>query len=251
MTDEGPTTVILATDSFLIGDGLEAIFANISDITVVGKVHTVDGLVESIERVRPDTAIICVRSLVVTTAAIVAAVRHLRLTYRTLGLVIISDRVNDFAVELIRGGPTGIAFLLDEELPGVEEVVHAVRGSRMAASYLDPSVVESLIRRGDNVGINDLTPREVNILEQMAHGMSNRGIAEELHISVKSIEKGVTAIFHKLGPFNQGMSDRRVSSALVYLRRQTDPFRSDPGSEDDPPPMVLLDQKRLADGSAW
>ena len=58
----------------------------------------------------------------------------------------------------------------------------------------------------------------------MAHGLSNRAIADALHISVKSIEKGVTAIFLKLGPFDQGASDRRVSASLAYLRTQTDPF---------------------------
>ncbi len=249
--NEDPVTVILATDSFLIGDGLEAIFAGIPDITVVGKVRNVDDLMASIDEIRPDAVLICVRSLVVTTPAIVAAVRNLRLTYRKMGIVIISDRVNEFAVELVRSGPTGIAFLLDEELPGVDEVIHAVRGSQMAATYLDPSVVESLIRRGDSAGINDLTPRETDILEQMSHGMSNRGIAEELHISVKSIEKGVTAIFHKLGPFNQGLSDRRVSSALVFLRKQTDPFHSDLGDESEAPPMVLLDEKGLVVGGGW
>jgi DNA-binding NarL/FixJ family response regulator len=105
---------------------------------------------------------------------------------------------------------------------------------------LDPSIVESLIRRGDATGIRDLTPREVDILERMAHGLSNRAIAEELHISVKSIEKGVTAIFLKLGPFNQEFSDRRVSSALVFLRAQTDPFGTVEESDESSAPLILL-----------
>jgi DNA-binding NarL/FixJ family response regulator len=246
---EDSTSVVLATDSFLIGEGLEAILADLPDITVVGRVRRMDQLIESVDELGPDAVLICVRAQVVTTTAIVAASRHLRLTYPTLGIVVISDRVNGFALELLRGGPTGIAFLLDEELPDVDTVVHALRGSQMGATLVDPSVVSSLIRRGDAAGIDELTPREVDIVQQMAHGMSNRGIADELHISVKSIEKGVTAIFLKLGPFNQGFSDRRVSSALVYLRGQVDPFGSGktPEHTEHPPArMVLLEGQRQA-----
>jgi DNA-binding NarL/FixJ family response regulator len=248
-SDESPTTLVLATDSFLVGDGLEAILANIPDITVVGRVRTMDELVESIEVVAPSAVLICVRSQVVTTTAVVSAVRHLRLADPNIGIVVISDRVNEFALEVLRGGTTGIAFLLDEKLPDVQAVIDAVRGSRTGASLVDPSIVGTLIRRGDAVGIDDLTPREVDILEQMSRGMSNRGIAEELNVSLKSIERGVTAIFFKLGPFNQGLSDRRVSSSLVFLRSQTDPFRSG-GSSGSRRSLVLLEDEGLAAGAA-
>ncbi len=223
---EEPITVVLASDSFLIGDGLESILAGIVDVQVVGKVRDVGHLTQSIEDIRPNAVLISVRSQVVTTAAIVAAARQLRFSYPDMGIVVISDRVHSFAVELLRGGPRGIAFLFDEQLPGVGAVIAALRESRTGATVLDPSIVETLIRRTDAAGIEDLTHRELDILEQMAHGLSNRAIAEELHISVKSIEKGVTAIFLKLGPFNQGFSDRRVSAALTFLRSQTDPFGS-------------------------
>jgi DNA-binding NarL/FixJ family response regulator len=239
-SSEDPVTVVLATDSFLVGDGLQAILATVPDVEVVGRVQTVENLVSSIDEIRPQTVLICVRSQVSTTTAIVAAARHLRVAYPGLGIVVISDRVNEFALELLRGGPAGMAFLLDEQLPGIEAVVTALRGSRTGATSLDPSIVESLIRRGDATGIRDLTPREVDILERMAHGLSNRAIAEELHISVKSIEKGVTAIFLKLGPFNQEFSDRRVSSALVFLRAQTDPFGTVEESDESSAPLILL-----------
>ncbi len=125
---------------------------------------------------------------------------------------------------MLRGGSSGIAFLLDEGLPGIGEVLNALRGLNIGQTILDPSVVDSPIRRGDVVGIADPTPREVDVLEQMAHGLSNRAIADELHISVKTIEKGVTAIFLKLGPFDSRATDRRVAAALVFLRNQSDPF---------------------------
>jgi DNA-binding NarL/FixJ family response regulator len=249
--NDSPITVVLATDSFLVGDGLAAIFADVSDVEVVGRVRGVEHLAPLIDDVQPHAVLICVRSQVATTTALVAAARQMRLDYPEMGIVVISDLVNDFAVDLLRGGPTGIAFLLDEQLPGVDAVVSALRGSRMGATSLDPSIVQSLIRRGDTTGVGDLTPREVDILEQIAHGMSNRAIAEDLHVSVKSIEKGITAIFLKLGPFNQETSDRRVSSALVYLRTQMDPFGPAHGSLDSEVPLVLLmaQEDTTADGA--
>jgi len=141
--------------------------------------------------------------------------------------VVISDRANDFAFELLRGSASGIAFLVDEQLSGIGAVRGALRGLQVGQSVLDPGILDALIHRGGDEGIADLTSREVEVLEQMAQGLSNRAIAEKLHISVKSIEKGVTAIFLKLGPFDQGISDRRVSAALVYLRHRVDPFGPD------------------------
>jgi DNA-binding NarL/FixJ family response regulator len=117
-----------------------------------------------------------------------------------------------------------MAFLLDEQLPGLDAVLNAVRGLDSGQTVLNPRVVDFIIRRGDTPGLEDLTPRELDVLERMAHGLSNRAIADDLHISVKSIEKGVTAIFLKLGPFDPAVVDRRVSAALVYLQAQSDPF---------------------------
>ncbi len=234
------TTVVLVSDSFLIGDGLSALLSGVPDVQVIGRVHHLDELETLLEDLTPQATIICIRSQVVTTTAVVAAVRRLRVAYPKMGLVVISDRVDDFALDLLRGGSSGVAFLLDDQLPGIGDVLSALRELRKGQTVLDPSIVASLIRRGDSVGIDSLTPREVDILQQMAHGLSNRAIAEELHISVKSIEKGVTAIFLKLGPFNEGFSDRRVESALVFLRSQTDPFGTTREYGNKTTPIVLI-----------
>ncbi len=223
-TEPDPITVVLATDSSLIGDGLTALLEDVVDVEVVGRAKDLDDLPRLVDSLLPQAVILSVRSRVITPGATVATARRLRISHPDTGIVVISDRADDFALELLRGGSSGIAFLLDERLPDFGAVLGALRQVQFGQSVLDPSTIDSLIRRGDIGGIDDLTPREVDVLEQMAHGLSNRAIAEELHISVKSIEKGVTAIFLKLGPFNQGASDRRVSAALVFLRAQADPF---------------------------
>jgi len=232
---------VLATDSSLIGDGLTALLADIADVEVVGRTKDLVDLAHLVDKLLPQALILSVRSQVVTAGATVATARRLRESHPDMGIVVISDRADDFALELLRGGASGIAFLLDERLPDFGAVLGALRQVQFGQSVLDPVIIESLVRRGDTGGIGDLTPRESDVLEQMAHGLSNRAIAEELHVSVKAIEKGVTAIFLKLGPFNQGASDRRVSAALVFLQAQTDPFGPVHSRHHRATPVVVLE----------
>ena len=248
-------TVVLVTDSFLIGDGLSALFADIPDVEVVGRTDNFDELFRLAENLAPSAAIITIRSQVVSTMATVRAARHLRDLRPDMSIVIISDRSDRFALEVLRGGSSGIAFLLDDHLPDIGTVVGALRELRRGQTVVDPSVIDSFIRRGDTLRLDELTPRETDVLEQMAHGLSNRAIAEALHISLKSIEKGVSAIFLKLGPFNKGSSDRRVSASLVFLRSQIDPFGpiGDTGEGDAPMVPFTCDRSSapVAGSTAW
>ncbi len=248
MSDHLPMTVALATDSSLIGDGLIAQLTGVPDVEVVGRVDDLEQLVHLVDELVPRAVIITIRSQVIDSLTIVETVHGIRTAHPDMGVVVISDRANDFALALLRGGSSGIAFLLDEKLPGIEAVVGALRGLQLGESVLDPSVVDFLIRRGDCWGIEDLSPRELDVLEQMAHGLTNNAIAEEVHLSVKSIEKCVTSIFLKLGPF-QRSSDRRVSAALVFLRAQTDPFGPIQQPDRVNPVVVLADvDDMLGDG---
>ena len=240
--DQDPITVVLASDSFLIGDGLASLLADVPDVEVVGRASILDDLLPLVDELAPQAVIISVRCQVVSTTATISAARRLRATHPETGIVVISDRVDGFALELLRGGAAGIAFLLDEQLPGIETVLESLRVLQAGQTVLDPSIVDSFIRRGDVSGIEDLTPRENDVLAQMAHGLSNRAIADELCLSVKSIEKGVTAIFFKLGPFDPAGADRRVSAALVFLRAQTDPFGPIAGDGVRTFPVVVLSE---------
>ena len=216
--------VTIASDSFLLGDGLTALLADVPGIAVRGRAHNLDELCCLLANETPDAVILSVRSLVVSTEAIVAAVRAMRQTYPDMGIVVVSDRVDSFGLELLQGGSSHVAFLLDEHLPSIDAVVSAVYGTCEGQVVIDPGILDTFIRRRDVRGIDQLTPREVCILKGVAHGQSNKAIAEDLCVSLKTIEKGITAIFEKLGPFHHGFSDRRVSVALMYLRLQSDPF---------------------------
>lgn len=222
--EHDPITVVLATDSRRLGDGLAAFLDDVPDIVLTGRTDHLDGLPALVHAVDPQSVVIGIRSPLITAATTIAAALQLRERRPDLGIVVISDRAQEFAVELLRRGSAGLAFLLAGTHPGFAPVVSTLRQLRRGREALGPGTVGSPVRPGDTVGIGDLSPRETDILEQMAHGRSNRAIAEELHMSVKSIEKGITAIFSKLGPFDQGVEDRRVSASLAYLRTQSDPF---------------------------
>jgi len=219
-----PITVVLATDSFLLGDGLAAILEDVPDITIVGRANDHLRLARVVDSLRPDAVIYGIRTSVTTTMATISVARHLRTEYPKMGFVVISDRANGFAIELLRGGASRVAYLLDQGLPTIDTVLASLRAVLVGGSVLDPSIVESLVVHSERRPIDGLSRREHDVLEQMASGLSNTAIAAELHLSVKSIEKGVTAIFSKLGPFDPHLTDRRVSACLQYLRARSDPF---------------------------
>jgi DNA-binding NarL/FixJ family response regulator len=224
LDDESTVTVVVATDSALVGDGLIALLDGVEGIKVVGHAKTQDELLQLVEDMRPQAVIVSIRTKVVTTMSTIQAARKLRVDHPELGIVIIADRGNGFALELLRGGASRIAYLLDERLPGIESVLVALRDVRAGQVVLDPSVVDSLVQRRNGLAIDDLTSRELDVLEQLAAGLSNRAIAAEVHLSLKAIEKYVTTIFRKLELTDTAAIDRRVSAALVYLRAKSNPF---------------------------
>lgn len=103
-------------------------------------------------------------------------------------------------------------------------MIGALREVRDGQTVLDPSVVDSLVERRDGIVIDDLTVRELDVLEQIAHGLSNAAIAAALYVSIKSVEKNVTTIFRKLGLTDPSLVDRRVTAGLIYTRAQTSAF---------------------------
>ncbi len=225
MTDEQvPMRVLLASDSFLIGDGLAALMAGVPDIEVIGRARDHIQLIELAAELEPDAVIISIRTPVISTMATIDIARRLRSEHGDMGIVVISERASGFALELLRGGASRIAFLLDEQLPDTSAVLGALRALREGQSVLDPTVVDALVQHGSSNALNGLTPREVDVLEQIAHGLSNRAVASELNVSMKAVEKYVTIIFRKLGLSDHSLVDRRVIAALTFLRAQANPF---------------------------
>ena len=122
-SEQDPITVVLCSDSFLIGDGLASLLSEVPDVEVVGRARDLNELPTLVVELAPRAVIISIRSQVVTTAASVSAARHLRDAHPGVCIMVISDRTNEFALEVLRGGSSGIAFLLDDQLPGIDEVL--------------------------------------------------------------------------------------------------------------------------------
>jgi DNA-binding NarL/FixJ family response regulator len=254
-SDRDPISVVLATDSFLVGDGLAALLDDIADVEVVGRARDYDELLQVTTALVPEAVIIAIRTPVISTMATIIAARRLRAESPELGIVVISDRTDGFARELLRGGASRIAFLLDEHLPGLDAVLGALRALRAGQSVLDPSIVDALVQCSGDLDIDLFTLREVDVLEQMAHGLSNRAVAAELHVSTKAVEKSVTIIFRKLGLDDHTLVDRRVIAALTFLRSRANPFapptpsNSQVNSQDDSrnPESALVARRNVDD----
>ena len=219
--------VLLASDSFLIGDGLAALLAGVPDLAVVGRARDYGQLVDLAATLAPDTVILSIRAPVISTMDTIVVARQLRVDHPDMGIVVIAEQANGFALELLRGGPSRMAFLLDEQLPSTGAVIEAVRQLGQGRSVIAPSVAGSLPPSGGTGPLEALTRRETDVLERMAHGLSNRAVAEVLGISVKAVEKYVTVIFRKLGLVDHSLVDRRVNAALIFLRAQSSSFGAD------------------------
>ena len=206
-----PMSVVLAADSLLLGQGLAALLAWIPGITVVGLAEEIiASWFDSAPALAPDAVVVSIRSSSTASEEMVGAARQLRIDFPDLGVVLVSDCGIGSALDLLRDGASRIAYLLGDELPTIDTVIDALYEVMAGQSVLDPSIVDCLVSRHRDVGLNELSNREADVLELMAEGCSNRAIAERLNISVKSIEKCVTAIFRNLDVADLSRVDRRV-----------------------------------------
>jgi len=189
-----PMTAVLAADSFLIGDGLVSMLADVPDVTVVGRVRDHEALLRMVDDLDPDVVILSIRNPVYATMATIQAARRLRQEHPGLGVVVISDRGNGFALEPLRDRASRLAYLLDDRLPDIDAVLGALHEVRAGRALLDPSIIDDLVRATTGDGSERLTPRESDVLEQFAGGLSNSAIAAEVHLSTKAVEKYITTI---------------------------------------------------------
>jgi len=218
-TAETPVTVVHVNDSLLVGEGMASLLRDESGISVVGQVDSIEEMIHAVDKTHPAVVVLSVAAAS-DTLSTVSAARRMREGHPNLGLVVIADAGEGLAVTLLRDGASRIGFLLRDHLHDMSAVVSAIREVAAGQTVLDPMVVNDLVRRHASPGVDDLTPRETEVLEQISLGRSNRAIAEELSLSMKSVEKHITAIFRKLDLVGQPAIDRRVMAALVYLRAQ-------------------------------
>jgi DNA-binding NarL/FixJ family response regulator len=214
--------IVIAEDHYLVREGTRRLLEDTGEVDVVAAVSTGPELIDAVTRLSPDVVVSDIRMPPQHRLEGIEAAHEIRRTRPGIGVVILSQHADSaYALKLLEHGSDGLAYLLKSRLGDVEHLVHAAREVADGRSVVDAKVVDGLLearRRSARSPLNQLTPREAEVLRRMAEGMSNRGIADALHLSVSSVEKYVTTTFAKLGLSGEPTRDRRVMAVLTYLR---------------------------------
>jgi DNA-binding NarL/FixJ family response regulator len=211
--------VVIAEDLALLRDGLTRLLRD-SGFDVVAAVENGDALVEVVERERPDVAIVDVRLPPSFTDEGVRAALEARRVVPGTPVLILSQYVEQtYAQELLADGSGGVGYLLKDRVANPDQFVDAVRRVAEGGTALDPEAVAQLFaRRRGHAPLDELTPREAEVLGLMAEGRSNAGIARELVVTEGAVEKHISNILGKLGLPPSDDDHRRVLAVLAYLR---------------------------------
>jgi DNA-binding NarL/FixJ family response regulator len=211
--------VVVADDTVLIREGLAALLRE-SGIDVVAKCGDPDELLEAVRAHDPDVAIVDVRMPPTHTDEGLQAARQIRAESPDTGVLILSQYLEvGLAMKLLAESAEGLGYLLKDRVTDLDDFVSALRRVADGGSALDPLVVQQLLmRERPDDPVAKLTPREREVLELMAAGSSNQGIAEKLVITVGVVEKYVSSIFEKLALPTTRSESRRVLAVLMFLR---------------------------------
>jgi DNA-binding NarL/FixJ family response regulator len=211
--------VVIAEDSVLLREGLERLLDE-NGLDVVGSCQTADELLVLVRRDPPDVAIVDIRLPPTHNDEGMRAALDIRAEHPGVGVLVLSQYVElGLAMKLLAESADGAGYLLKDRICDVQDFIAAVHRVADGGSAIDPIIVSTLLakRRRDDP-LTALTPRETEVLELMAQGRSNQGIADKLTITLRAVEKYVSSIFAKLGlPTGCGDS-RRVLAVLLYLR---------------------------------
>jgi DNA-binding NarL/FixJ family response regulator len=209
----------LAEDSVLLREGLARLLAD-AGFTVVARCGDADELRASLRAEVPDVVIVDIRLPPTHTDEGLRAAIELRAAYPELGVLVLSQYVEvGLAMKLLADSAEGVGYLLKDRISDVPEFIGAVRRVGNGGSAVDPIIVSTLLsRRRRDDPLERLTPREREVLELMAGGTSNQGIADPLVITLRAVEKYVSSIFGKLGLPATGSESRRVLAVLLFLR---------------------------------
>jgi DNA-binding NarL/FixJ family response regulator len=215
-----PIRVLVAEDNVLLRDGIRRILESVDDLELAGTCGTYDELVAAVEADAPDVVLTDIRMPPTGTDEGIRAAAHLREHHPEVGVVVLSQYVSpQYALALLADGSEGRAYLLKDRVGDVDDLVDAIREVGGGGSVIDPKVVEELVRARTRVRspLDHLTPREREILAEIATGKSNAAIAAALALSERAVEKHINSIFSKLHLVEEPDVNRRVKAVLLYL----------------------------------
>ncbi len=213
--------VVLAEDNVLLRDGMSRLVRGHDDLELAGACGDLPSLLALIDQEKPDVVVTDIRMPPTGTDEGIQAASHLRTEHPSIGVVVLSQYANPaYALSLLAEGSEGRAYLLKERVADVEDLLGAIREVAQGGSVIDPKVVDALVAATSPRSRSDLdrlTPREGEILGEMAQGKSNAAIAATLVLSERAVEKHTNSIFSKLGLSEERDVNRRVKAVLLYL----------------------------------
>ena len=217
----GSIRIVLAEDNALLREGVAKLFEAQDDVDLVGTAGDLPDLLALIDETKPDVVVTDIRMPPTGTDEGIKAALYVRDNHPTVGVVVLSQYSNPaYALALLAEGSAGRAYLLQERVAGVDDLMHAIREVAAGGSVIDAAVVEALVSANVRRPASDLerlTPREAQILGEMAQGKANAAIASTLILSERAVEKHTNSIFSKLGLTEEKVLNRRVKAVLVYL----------------------------------
>jgi DNA-binding NarL/FixJ family response regulator len=219
-----PIRVALADDSLLVREGLEQVLAAEAGVEVVASCPDLPTLLEAIETERPDVVVTDIRMPPSKSDEGIQVAVLLRETRPEVGVVVLSQYSEpSYALVLLESGSAGRAYLLKERVHDRTQLVTAIEAVAEGGSVIDPRVVEVLVAtraRAEHSPLADLTPREREVLAEIAQGKSNSAIAESLVLTKRAVEKHINSIFLKLNLSGAADVSKRVKAALAFLAEE-------------------------------
>jgi DNA-binding NarL/FixJ family response regulator len=219
MTADGrPLRIVLADDAVLLREALAGSLTA-AGFEVVGQAGEMDQLLSLVDELNPDVAVVDVRMPPTHTTEGLEAAQLIRRRHPEVGILVLSQHIETrYAVDLVRDNAAGLGYLLKDRVTRIADLADAVQRVAAGGSVIDPEVVARLLGRPRlHSALDELTSREREILQLMAEGRSNQGIADSLTVDEKTVEGHVTRIFSKLGLEPAVLDHRRVLAVLSFL----------------------------------
>jgi DNA-binding NarL/FixJ family response regulator len=214
-------TVALGEDSLIVREGIQQLLATEANIEVVASCGDLDSLLEAVEEVGPDVVVTDIRMPPTETDEGIRLATMLRESHPETGVLVLSQyAAPTYALALLDAGSDGRAYLLKQRVHDRAELVAAIRSVASGGSVIDPKIVEALVTakaRSEGSALSTLTPREHDVLAEIARGKSNTAVAESLVLTKRAVEKHINSIFLKLNLSDAEDVSKRVKATLVFL----------------------------------
>lgn len=217
-----PIRVVIAEDNYLVREGTRRLLEDSGAVQVLAAVGSAEELLDAVDRLTPNAVLTDIRMPPGHDMEGIHAAHRIRASRPQVAVVVLSQHADEaYAFQLFKDGTAGLAYLLKERVGDMDELLRAFRETMAGRSVIDPAVVEALVvsrSRQSQSPLAALTPRETDVLREMAQGKTNAAVAESLSVSESAVEKYANSIFSKLGLSEEPQVHRRVAAVLAFLR---------------------------------